>query len=298
MLRLKARIIAVLDRLADKKSSEFEADLIIFHVFRLENAHFQNFSEMRLAAPLVTEEIEAEALRIAELRAQGNPLQHLLGYQFFFEHEYLVNDSTLVPRPETEILVSEIIAEIPKKWAAQEFNFAELGLGSGIISGEILARFKNSRGLASEANPNAIALARLNFERILGEDFDRRISILEPKDESTGFEIFLTAAPFDLIVSNPPYLSVKDELDEEVLKHEPHLALFPKVSGEAENPNYFYENFLRHASRLLKPDGIAFFEIPHERAQNLLDSFQKSHFKQAVLIPDLTGRARVLRAAF
>jgi release factor glutamine methyltransferase len=298
MLSLKARIIAILDTSKDAKSSEFEADLILFHAFRAQNPRIHNLSELRIQNPESTPEIEADAIRLAEARAQGLPLQHLIGNQFFFEHEYFVNDSTLIPRPETEILVSETIQWLEKKFGDEPFSFLELGLGSGVISGEVLARFKNARGVASEINPLAIALARQNLERILGASFDERFQIMEPGDESTGFEIFLDKGPFDVVLSNPPYLSVKDEIEMEVIKHEPHLALFPKTNGDQENPNHFYESFLIHAKQLLKPDGISFFEIPHERALTLLHSFQNAGFSNSRLINDLTGRHRVLQAGF
>ena len=298
MRNLKPRIVKILDTAQDAHSSDFEADLILFHAFRRENLKFLKLQDLLFSSPESTPEVESEAIRLAEARAAGKPLQHLLGNQFFFEHEYLVNDSTLIPRPETEVLVQEAIHYLQKKFGDAPFTFLELGIGSGVISGEILAHFKNSRGMASEANPMAIALARQNLEMILGSSFDERFQIFEPKDESVAFEIFLGKSPVDLVLSNPPYLSVNDEIDFEVMKHEPHLALFPKTSGDTENPNYFYESFLHHAKELLKPDGAAFFEIPHERALALLHSFQNAGFAQSRLIPDLTGRNRILQAGF
>jgi release factor glutamine methyltransferase len=132
----------------------------------------------------------------------------------------------------------------------------------------------------------------------LGKDFEQRIEFHTPPDASVGFEIFLNAAPFDLIVSNPPYLSTTDEISPEVTHHEPHLALFPVHSGKHENPNYFYENFLTHARKILASDGVVFFEIPNNRAEVLRERFLKSGFRDTRLIPDLTGRPRVLQARF
>ena len=298
MVNLRAKIINILNSLKENKSSEFETDLILFHAFRRDYPKLRTLADLKLVSPTCNSEIEATTVQIAENRIQGIPLQHLLGNQFFYEHEYLVNDSTLIPRPETEVLVLEALTWLEKKYADRPFRFIELGLGSGVISGEILARFKHARGFASEINPLAIALARQNLEHILGRNFDERFVIQEPDDESMGFELFLEKAPYDLVISNPPYLSVNDEIDFEVLTHEPHLALFPKTTGDRENPNYFYENFLLHAKELLKSNGVAFFEVPHERAEVLLHSFQNAGFSKARLISDLTGRHRVLQAAF
>ena len=297
MRKLKPRILEILEKSKFRKSPEAEADLILLHAFQKENPKLHRVSELLLLDPVASELVESEALRLAEQRAKGLPLQHLLGNQFFYEHEYCVNDSTLIPRPETEVLVQAALDWCKHRFLDQPFRFAELGIGSGIISGEILSHFKHSKGVASEVNPLAIALARQNIQEVLGtSSIDQRISIFEPASHASGFEIFLDYAPFDLILSNPPYLSVKDPIEEEVMKYEPHSALFPKVEGEQEQPDFFYENFLLHAKNLLKPDGMAFFEVSDLRAGHLQHEFENAGFFVR-LIPDLTGRNRVLQAS-
>ncbi len=297
MRRLKIRVLEILEKSKFQKSPDAEANLILLHAFRLENPKLQKFSELLLLDPSASDTVESEAIRIAGQRASGLPLQHLLGSQYFYEHDYAVNDSTLIPRPETEILVEATVEWCSKRFKNEAFQFAELGIGSGIISGEILSHFKNSKAVASEVNPLAIALARQNLQSILKEPVDQRITLLEPATSSEGFEIFLEHGPFDLVLSNPPYLSVKDPIEGEVMDHEPHAALFPKVDGEHEQPNFFYENFLFHAKKLLKPDGMAFFEISDLRAETLQHEFTNAGFSFVRLIPDLTGRNRVLQAS-
>jgi release factor glutamine methyltransferase len=306
MQKLKQELLGILRSAKNPKSVEAEADQILFQAFRLQSPTLRSpgakISDLhRLLAEekiRVDQTVRAEAIRLARARAQGQLLQHLLQHQYFLNHEYLVNDAVLVPRPETEILVDAAIRLIEEKITrAGQFKFAELGLGSGIISSEILAYFKNSRGCASEASAQAIAVAHQNFDTILGSRWGERLQIFEPQNESVGFEIFESQAPFDFIFSNPPYVSVQDEIESEVLAHEPHAALFPSVTpGEQENPNYFYENFLRVAPQILAPAGIAFFEIPHERAEVLAHAFKNAGFSRVNLHPDLTGRPRVLIA--
>ena len=298
MQNLRSKIIAILHQPDSSYSAEMEAELILLHFFRRQDRRIQDLSTLKLSAPEATPEIEKDAIEIAQTRASGIPLQHLLGNQYFFEHEYQVNDSTLIPRPETEILVQETLTWIENNIDKTHFKFAELGLGSGIISTEILNRFGDAIGYASETNPLAIALARQNLETILGLDFQTHLHIIEPHSEISGFEVFLKEAPFDLIVSNPPYLSTQDEVSSEVIQHEPHEALFPKKTNQEENPNYFYKNFLEHVKQLLSPEGSAFFEVPHERAVDLLNAFQEAGLVQSKLISDLTGRHRVLQARF
>jgi len=304
MLNLKKKILDLFAQHQHEKSPEAEANLILFNVIRQKypvQKYSEVFTERSAAKYPITSEMEVDALKMASERVKGIPLQHITGNQYFFEHDYSVNSHVLIPRPETEILISLVIEHAKKTWKNAPFRFAELGLGSGILSTELLFRFKSAIGLASEVSPQAIALARQNLDRIVGiGNWEDRFSILEPGDAHIGFEVFEDFKPMDLIVSNPPYVSVNDEIEAEVLRHEPHTALFPMLGaanqGEKENPNFFYENFLHHHKKILKPDGIAFFEVPHERASAIEHEFLNAGFTRVSLVPDLTGRSRVLIA--
>jgi len=304
MLKLKQTILDLFAQNGHEKSLEAEANLILFAVFR-HKYPIEKFADLhteRAATKLiVTPEIEAQALQMVAERLKGIPLQHIIGNQFFFEHEYSVNSHVLIPRPETEIVISNVLDYAKKIWKNGPFRFAELGLGSGILSTEILFHFKNAIGLGSEVSPQAIAIARQNLDHVLGVgNWEDRFSIVEPGETHIGFEVFEDYRPMDLVVSNPPYVSVNDEIEGEVLRYEPHSALFPMLgganAGEKENPNFFYENFLHHHQNILKSDGIAFFEIPHERAQSIQHLFQNAGFTKVSLVPDLTGRSRLLIA--
>lgn len=305
MHNLKKEILDLFAKHGHEKSPEAEANLILFNVFRNKYGTIQKFSDLfteRAGVKYpITAEITENAMKMANERIKGIPLQHITGNQYFFEHDYSVNSHVLIPRPETEILISNVIDYIKKTWKNSPFRFAELGLGSGVLSSEILFHFKAAIGIASEVSPQAIALARENLDRVVGiSNWEERFSILEPGDTHIGFEIFEDYKPMDLIVSNPPYVSVHDDIEAEVLRHEPHTALFPMIGaaneGEKENPNYFYESFLYHHKKILKPDGIAFFEIPHERAQAIEHEFHNAGFTRVSIVNDLTGRARVLIA--
>jgi release factor glutamine methyltransferase len=305
MLNLKNKILSLFVEHGHEKSPEAEVNLILFNAYRNKYGVIQKFSEIftersSVKYPL-TQEIVDDAMKMANERIKGIPLQHITGNQYFYEHDYTVNHHVLIPRPETEILISSAIEYINKKWKNSPFRFAELGLGSGVLSAEILFHFKAAIGLASEVSPQAIALARENLDRIVGVgNWENRFSILEPGDTHVGFEIFEEYKPMDLIISNPPYVSVHDDIESEVLRHEPHTALFPMIGaandGEKENPNYFYESFLHHYQKILKPDGIAFFEIPHERSQSIEHEFINAGFTRINIVNDLTGRPRVLIA--
>jgi release factor glutamine methyltransferase len=296
MQALKSKIIELLRSSPHAKSPEAEAEQILFHVLRMSNQHIRRPSELSTHNVSVGSAETLEALHIAENRAKGVPLQHLLGYQFFYSREYAVDSSTLIPRPETEILVDEVIRYFRARPDQADFRFAELGLGSGVISCELLSHFQKCSGVASELDPHAIKLANRNLRDHLGETASR-LQILESPSADTGFEIFRALAPFDLILSNPPYLSTEDEIETQVKTHEPGSALFPMNGSGFLDPMYFYRNFIDHAPGLLSPRGVVFMEIPHERANEVVQLFTDTGFSQARLLPDLTGRARVLFAS-
>lgn len=287
MLKLKQAIHQILQSAPAVKAPEAETDLILFHFFR---------EAMKTAQPPVaTPEQEAEALQIARKRATGIPLQHLLGYQFFYEHEYAVTPAVLIPRPETETLVQAAIGWLNIHGGRR---FAELGLGSGAISGELLAARPDLNGVASEVSLEAQQIARQNLKQVVGIEWEKRLEILTPASALIGFEVFLPYGSFDLVVSNPPYVSREDEIEGQVIHHEPGLALFPDAGVTGRSPNYFYEDFVRHAKQLLKrPNGAAFLEVPHERA-DILAQLSLTWGMKAELIPDLTGRSRVLKVTF
>jgi release factor glutamine methyltransferase len=272
---------------------DHEATLILFHFLRKKNPSLKNFADLQLFSGEIANDTKAAALLVAQERAAGIPLQHLLGTQFFLNHDYQVDASTLIPRPETEILATHIIEHARRRFqSTRSFRFAELGLGSGILSIELLSAFPGASGVASELSFTAIALAEKNLNSIIGNSWSSRFLILPAADPLQGFEALVSRGPFDVVFSNPPYVAITDEIEEQVLKHEPVTALYPLN----RDPNFFYENFTRHAASLLTPSGVAFFEIPHERAHEILKHFQVSGFAESRLIDDLTGRPRVIEA--
>jgi len=291
MQALKQQVLSILRASAHSKSPEAECERILFYVLREAHADIQEPGDLARMTIQPDESECARILMIAGDRAKGLPLQHLLGFQFFYSRDYRVDPSTLIPRPETEVLIDEAIRAIRARFGADAFRFAELGLGTGILSAEILSHFPEARGVASECSGRAIELARRNLREAAGGS-DRRLKILETRPDE-GFEALAPEGPFEVVLSNPPYVSRDDEIDPEVLAHEPESALFPAGSPD---PSRFYLDFLGQASTLLAPDGLVFFEIPHERASGIEKRFLQSGLRDVRIIPDLTGRPRVLTA--
>lgn len=277
--------------LVRKDLVDAEAEQIVLAAFRL--ATGQPLSRVELFTRIqdrYPDAAGARALEMAGGRAAGKPLQHLIGTQAFLDHEYVVNRSVLVPRPETEFLVIEAIERLK---SMQPKLGLEIGVGSGVISIELLSAFPSLQMIASEASPDAAKVAEQNAVAILGEPGARRLRIVSAAADETVEPLSraLDSGRADFLITNPPYLDRADEIDVEVLQHEPEMALFPRTS----DPLYFYRSIAQKGPQQLHPGGLVFAELAHERATETLNLFEFPLW-DAKILKDLTGRGRVLVA--
>ena len=219
-------------------------------------------------------------------RVAGEPLQYILGTQSFLGHEYRVGPGVLVPRPETEFVLTESVRVL--KGMRPQLGF-EVGLGSGVLSIELLREFPDLRMQATEFLPAARGICEENAAVHLGLAWRSRLLILEPRDALDVCGAFEARA--DFLISNPPYLMEGDEISADVLRHEPRAALIP----ENGDPLHFYRAFAENAPRLLNPGGAMFLEIAHERADEIAQLFLDS-FGHVECLSDFTGRPRLLIA--
>lgn len=299
-LRVAARILSANRELTMKNLIDIEAELIVLAAYRKATgrrlSRIELFSRVNDRFP---ESAGQEVLKNAGARAEGKLLQHLLGFQVFLDHEYEVGSDVLIPRPETEVLVTSAFEELNKAPALPRLGI-EVGIGSGVISIELLSRFSSLRMIASDSSPRARARARANADRILGaEDSVRRLLIIssEPHEVLESLERELRGVKADFLITNPPYLGTSDDIDTEVREQEPMGALFPPAIQGAEDPLYFYRKISESAASLLVEGGWVFAELAHERAQATEELFKdKSESWVTRVLPDLTGRPRVLIA--
>lgn len=214
-------------------------------------------------------------------RALGEPLQYALGDAPFFGRYFEVTPDVLIPRPETEVLVQSVL-----DWTSgRTLRGAELGIGSGCISLSLLLEIPKLTMMASDVSEAALDVTRRNVG--LHRLDPARLSLVQ--SDGQMFEVFKNNAPFDFIVSNPPYLSTSDELGLGVASYEPHLALFSDG-----NVSSFYLNAAQNLESLVHETGAGFFEVPHERASQI-ESYFKEFGYHTHMHADLTGRARVLQ---
>ena len=236
------------------------------------------------------------ALITALARTEGRPLQHLTGTQPFLDHEYDVGPDVLIPRPETEILAQAAIDELKADGLSRGLGL-EIGLGSGILSIELLAAFPGLKMLASEISAPAARRAEQNARRILGSGAAAaHLQILAPGSPADVCECFGPALsdPADFLISNPPYLvfGEESEVEEQVKNHEPAVALFAPP-GDAL---FFYRQIATRAGAILKREAPIFLELAAERAAAIQNLFEAAGWAMIRVIPDLNQRPRVLIA--
>lgn len=189
--------------------------------------------------------------------SQHRPAQYILGKADFGSLEFLVDERVLIPRPETAELVELILAENPD----QPLRVLDIGTGSGAIACSLAYARKNWQVLASDISAEALDLAQENAERLnLTVDF-MQSDCLEDISGS-----------FDLIVSNPPYISKADvaEVGFNVLTSEPHLALFADEDGYA-----IYKKIAQQAGQHLTENGKIYLEIGYKQAETIMKIYQE-----------------------
>lgn len=213
----------------------------------------------------------------------GEPIQYILGETEFYGLSFLVNKHTLIPRPETEELVSWVLETVPEVAC----NILDIGTGSGCIA----IALKKERPLANlqalDSSENALAMAKKNAE-------NHQLSI-----EFIHKNILQTSSlegVYDVIVSNPPYVRnlEKSAMHKNVLDFEPPSALF--VADD--NPLVFYQKIATLAQNHLTPNGFLFFEINEYLANELRALLQNLGYNQVQVKKDIFGKNRMIRASF
>ena len=212
-----------------------------------------------------------------KLLKDGYPIQYLIGYVDFYGYKINVNEDVLIPRYETEYLLEKVI-NISKKIFSNKINILDIGTGSGAIS-IVLKNELNSNVTACDISKKALNVA-INNAKI--------------NNSSINFiksDIFSNINDkFDIIISNPPYISSDEVIMDSVKKYEPNLALYAPKDGL-----YFYEEIIKDARKYLNDKFIIAFEIGWWQGNLICDS-AKRYFNDSVIRieKDLTDRDRYL----
>ncbi|RPE00919.1 peptide chain release factor N(5)-glutamine methyltransferase [Aureibaculum marinum] len=225
---------------------------------------------------------------------QEKPIQYIIGKTYFYSLTFKVNKNVLIPRPETEELVAWILSEVSNKNAndtKSNLNILDIGTGSGCIAISLAKNLKLSEVFAIDISKKALYIAKQNAElnktkvNFLEQDI-LNLSKTNP---------ILNSQKYDVIVSNPPYVREleKQEIKNNVLLNEPHLALFVKDN----NPLLFYNKIADFALKNLTEYGKIFFEINQYLASETVNLLKQKGFENIELRTDLFGNKRMIKAS-
>lgn len=296
-------------REAQTPSHTLAAELLLMHALGRDRTWMYSHPEKFLDVA-VAENFFALIAR----RAAGEPTQYLTGKQEFWGLQFEVAPAVLIPRPETEHIMEVALARLGPRGIKihldtgaprETLHVADIGTGSGCLAVALAYELPHAKIYATDISAPALEVAQRNAvrqgvaERIHFEECDLLAPFLTadssagktPKDErSMGQD----ASRFDLIVSNPPYISLEkaNELQREVRDHEPHQALFGGRAGVE-----IYERLIGQASQLLKHRGILVIELGHDSAEHVRGIFDEQlGWADVAITTDLAGIPRVLAA--
>lgn len=266
------------------ENARLNAELIAAHVLNMSRVQlYLNFEK-----PLAQDELD-KLRQLLKRRAQHEPIQYITGETEFYSLKFNVNRSTLIPRPETEILVEAVINNCVQSGNAENpIQILDIGTGSGNIAIALAKHIEHSNITAVDIQPGSLRVAQQNSE----------LHRVQHKIEFLEGDIFNTLFPdkkvFDIIVSNPPYISEQEYIDltEDVKNYEPEISLKAGNNGVA-----FYHRIVELARDLLKTGGAVAVEIGANQADSVHNIFShESIFKTIEIIHDLNKLPRVVLA--
>jgi len=212
-------------------------------------------------------------------RASYKPIAYLINKKFFWKNEFFVNKHTLIPRPDTEILVEQALKLTKQK---NKMNILDIGVGSGCIILSVLKERKNFFGTGIDISKNALEICKINAKRL---KVDKRIKLY--KTNIDKFE----QGNYDLIISNPPYIKkfVLKYLESDVIKFEPKLALDGGIDGLSE-----IRKVIIKSSELIKKNGKFVLEIGFNQKNKVVKLLKEKGFYINCSLKDLAFNDRCI----
>lgn len=263
--------------MVERNLSENAAMLLMMEITGKENHDlYVEFEEE------ISEEIFKEFNEKFARLLTGEPLQHILGYEYFYGHKFIVNEDVLIPRPETEELVANVLAYYDEFFNGQKVDVCDIGTGSGAIAITLKKEEENFTVTASDISEKAVATAKRNAANLEADVNFLVGDMCEPLIENN--------IKVDILVSNPPYIPVDEEMEHSVKDFEPHVALFGGEDGLK-----FYRIIFERSKYLLKEKSFMAFEMGYNQKENLT-ALAKLYFpnSKVEVIKDLSGKNRML----
>jgi release factor glutamine methyltransferase len=249
-----------------------DAEVLLMHVCSLDRSNLITRNETALTGKQLN-----MLENLLHRRKRGEPVAYITGTREFWSMELEVTPGTLIPRPETELLVEKALEHIPRD---AEWTIADLGTGSGAIALAITKERPRCRVIAADNSSAALEVARSNA---------KKFGLTNIEFHEGDWFAALAGATFDMILSNPPYIRAGDpHLKQGDVRFEPATALVAGTEGLDA-----IRHIARHAREFLKPGGWLLFEHGWDQAEAIGDYLRQQGYRNIVCHTDLTGHARV-----
>ena len=261
---------------AQVENPNLDAKIIFKHILSVDNEQFELCKKNEISSKITKSYFE-----LIDRRIKREPIAYITNKQSFWNDEFKVTKDTLIPRPETELILESVISYFPDKKI--DLNIADLGTGSGCIIISLLQEYINASGIGIDISKEAIKIANENKKLLKNHE---RLKLLEEDYAEYNLN------GFDIIVSNPPYIS-QDSLDiqKDVYDYEPHLALFSKNNGI----NAYNKIISNLASRIDK-NFFLFLEIGLGQASEVTKLLKNNGFTEILTKADLANIPRCVIA--
>ena len=257
--------------------SVFEKKLLLSHVLGFSNEKL-NLTQSEKVGEKDIKNFE----QLINRRRNSEPIAYLTNKKSFWKNDFYVDQSVLIPRSDSELLIESVIEYFPD--LTKTYNFLDLGSGSGCLIISLLNEYLLSSGTGVEIDKEAIKVSEKNKEFLLNKD---RLKFLE-----RDFSNFDTSS-FDIIISNPPYIPFEEKKDimKEVRDYEPSKALFADEKGL-----YFYRKIIENLSKHLKRKQFLFLEVGINQPDGVVKILKNNNFNVVSIKKDISNIPRCIIA--
>ena len=227
----------------------------------------------------LSNDLYGEFKKLVSYRSRGKPVAYLTGLKSFWKYEFCINENVLIPRPDTEILIEQILKIYKKKIFV---NFLEIGFGSGCIILSLLREKLSFLGKGVDLSDDCYKLCKINANKL---GVGNRLKLFKTDIDNFNF------GKYDLIISNPPYVKNFDlkKLDKDIRAYEPKLALAGGLDGLSG-----FRKIIAKSSELLKKKGKLILEIAHDQKKEVIDLLIKKNFYINKIVKDLANNDRCI----
>ena len=217
--------------------------------------------------------------KLVSCRLKKKPIAYLIGKKSFWKYDFKINEKVLIPRPDSELIIEQVLKIYKNK---ERINFLEIGVGSGCLILSILKEKRSFLGKGVDLSKDSLKICKANADML---HLSERLKLF--KSDIDNFSL----GKYDLIISNPPYVKNLDlkNLDEEVVKFEPKIALDGGLDGLSE-----IRKVIKKSSELIKIHGKLVLEIAHDQKNEVIEILKSNNFYINNVAKDFANKDRCI----